>query len=155
MLCLTPVLQLRHNVSLIRWCCGLLPCYCPDTMYASSGDLVPYSQFTAQTQCTPHQVTLWLTSLLLPRHSVCLIRWCSALFLFYSPDTMYASSGDLVPYSQFTAQTQCTPHQVTLWLTPLLLPRHNVSLTWWLCGLLPCNCHVSVSLSSSFWLKFI
>ena len=39
-----------------------------------------------------------------------------------------------------SAQTQYKPHQVMLWLTPLLLPRHNVSRIRWHCCLLPCYC---------------
>ena len=48
---------------------------------------------------------------------------------------MQASSGDVVAYTRVTAQTQYKPHQLMLWLTSLLLPRHNVnviSLTLWL-----------------------
>ena len=85
-----------------------------------------YSRVTAQKQCKPYQVSLWLTPVLLPRNNVSLIRCLCGSLPCYCPETMYVSSGDVVPYSRFTAQTQCKPHQVTLWLTSLLLPTHNV-----------------------------
>ena len=65
--CVTQATNTHHVAPPIMSRCGLLPCYCPDTMHALPGDVVAYSPFTAQTQCNPHQETLWLTPLLLPR----------------------------------------------------------------------------------------
>ena len=104
------------------------------------GNVVAYSPVIVQTQCKPHQVTLWLTLLLLPKHNVSLIRWRCGVLPCYFPNTMYASSCDVVAYSRFSAQTQCKPHQVTLWLLTLLLPRLNVYLTSWCRGLLSRYC---------------
>ena len=70
--CVTQDTNTHHVAPSIMSRCGLLPCCCPDKMDALSGDVVAYSRFTAQTQCKPHQVTLWLTPLLLPRLNVTL-----------------------------------------------------------------------------------
>ena len=68
--CVTQATNTHHVAPPIMSRCGLLPCYCPDTMHALSGDVVAYSRFTAQTQCKPPQVTLLLTPLFLPRLNV-------------------------------------------------------------------------------------
>ena len=41
----------RHKASLTRRHCGLLPCYCLDTMPALLDDIVVYSPVTDQAQC--------------------------------------------------------------------------------------------------------
>ena len=48
------VIMPRHNASLTSWRCGLLSCYCPDTLQALLDDVVAYSPVTAKTQCKPY-----------------------------------------------------------------------------------------------------
>ena len=87
--CIRQATNTYHVAPPIMSRCGLLPCYCPDTMHASSGDVVPYSSFTAQTQYKPHQVTLWLTPLLLPRHNVNMVS--ASLYLSLILQNLFSS----------------------------------------------------------------
>ena len=152
--CVTQATNTYHVAPPIMSRCGLPPCYCPDKMHASSSDVVAYTSFTAQSQCKPHQVKMWLTPLLLPRHNACLIRCCCGLLSCYCPNNVNKVAASLhlslilqnlfsSPHFWFCgnkhylrSKTSIHTHWVMLWLTPLLLSRHNVCLIRWCCALL-------------------